>query len=224
MKIQTVNTIETSSLCDNKCEYCPSPLQGHYRETGFMTMNTFEKAIEVVTQCVRMGTQKELNLFGVGEPTLNPNIIEMVRMARAAMPLRLPVHLNTNGNSMTYDFAIKLRDAGISHIDITGHNARSAAKAIRIFQDVGIKGQLSFDFITAPNNWAGQVDWFEPTYNAGPCPWINNGQIMIMSDGNITRCCIDAFGTGVFSNVNNTDVIKSDVSRFELCTKCHHTI
>lgn len=224
MKIQTINSIETSSLCNNKCEYCPYPEQHKHRETGLMSMEVFEAALGLVRACVGAGTQRELNLFGVGEPTLNPNIVEMVRMARRVLPLRLPVHLNTNGNTMTEALARDLKDAGVSEIDITGHNARAAAKTIRIFQKVGIRGQLSLDFITGPNNWAGQVDWFEPEYHAGLCPWLNRGQVMVMSNGDVTRCCLDAFGKGVFGTVFDTDIMNREITPFELCRTCHHDV
>jgi MoaA/NifB/PqqE/SkfB family radical SAM enzyme len=223
MKINTINSIETSSICDNKCEYCPSPLQGKYRETGFMDMRTFTRALEWVSACVRAGTQKELNLFGVGEPTLNKNIIKMVEDARLALPMSQAVHLNTNGNSMTEDLALSLKNAGINHIHITGHNARAAARCIKIFKKVGLAGGMSFDYITAPNNWAGQVDWFEADYTF-ECQWLRDGQVMIMSNGDVTTCCIDAFATNVVGNIFTHRMEDIDLQPHKLCETCHHTV
>lgn len=233
MKISTINSIETSSLCDRKCPYCPAKDQGQHRKTGLMDMDTFDAALVWVRHFSVKGTQRELNLFGVGEPTLNPLLPEMISKARAVMPLRLPVHINTNGHWIDItttlltegelDYARRLKTAGIDHIDITGHDAFRTAKAIRIFQAVGICGNLSFDYITQPNNWAGQVDWFKPVYNAGPCPWLGRGQVMVMSDGNVTRCCIDAFGTGILGTVHDQlDTIEA--SPFALCEGCHHQV
>ena len=232
MNISTINSIETSSLCDRKCPYCPAKDQGKHRPVGLMDMDTFDAALRWVRHFSVKGTQRELNLFGVGEPTLNPLLPEMIAKARAIMPLRLPVHINTNGHwidtsttlitEAEMDYAKKLKTAGIDHIDITGHDAFRTAKAIRIFQAMGICGNLSFDYITQPNNWAGQVDWFKPVYNAGPCPWLGRGQVMVMSDGSITRCCIDAFGTGIMGTVYD-QVDAFDVDPFALCERCHHT-
>ena len=143
MKISTINSIETSSLCDRKCQYCPARLQGEHRQTGLMTMETFEATLLWVRHFSVKGTQRELNLFGVGEPTLNPMLPEMISKARAVMPLRLPVHINTNGHwidtsttlitEAELDYAKRLKGTGIDHIDITGHDAFRTAKAIRIF-------------------------------------------------------------------------------------------
>jgi hypothetical protein len=124
---------------------------------------------------------------------------------------------------MTEDLETKLKTAGINSIDVTGHKAKETAKTIRIFEKVGIPFKVSFDPILSPNNWAGQVDWFEPNYpNHYPCPWIGKGQVMIMSNGDITRCCLDAFGKGIMGTVFD-DLTKMDVTEFELCRDCHHT-
>jgi len=224
MRIATINTIETSSICDNRCEYCPAPIQGKHRETGWMDWKTFHESIKWVIHFSKQGTQRELNLFGVGEPTLHPDLAEMVEYARKHLPIRQKLHLNTNGNNMTFELAVKLKKAGISSIDITGHNARSVAQTIRYFRQVGIDGQISMDFMTSPNNWAGQVDWFHPDYyktKGMECPWLNKGQVMVMSNGDVTNCCIDAFATGVFSHVTE-DLTQKQVQPFQLCETCHH--
>lgn len=226
MKITTINTIEVSSLCDNECEYCPAPIQGEHRQTGLMTIEVFKRAIGWVKILSRQGTQLELNLFGIGEPTLNPQLVEFVRYARLNLPASQVLHLNTNGNGMTLGLAWDLKSAGITAIDLTAHKARAAAKTIRLFKKAGIVGSVSLDFITMPNNWAGQVDWFAPEYYkmAVPeniCPWLGRGQVMVMSNGDVTNCCIDAFASGVFATVYD-DLMQVEVEEMPLCAKCHH--
>jgi len=224
MKITTINSIELSALCDNRCIYCPAPIQHAHRPVGLMTMETFIAAIEWVKKFTRAGTQRELNLFGVGEPTLNPLMVEMVAYARNHCRFEQVLHTNTNGNTMGPELARDLKNAGISQIDITGHNAHSLAKTIRIFKAVGIEGQLSMDFATNPNNWAGQVDWFEPDYDAGPCPWVGIGQAFVMWNGDVSTCCIDAFGKQIIGNIFDDDLTELDVLPGKLCETCHHTI
>jgi len=221
-KITTINSIEISSLCNNKCPYCPSPIQGEHRKVGLMDVEVFKIAIGWVRHFVKHGTQKELNLFGVGESTLHTELVSMVEYAKLKLPVALPIHLNTNGKLMTQELAVGLKRAGISHIDITGHDAYITARTIKIFKDVGIEGQLSFDFITQPNNWAGLVDWFEPDYSY-PCQWLRDGQVMIMSSGDVTTCCIDAFGEGIFTHVGK-DITQAYSQPHKLCDGCHHEV
>lgn len=219
-QLNTVNTIETSSICDNSCQYCPAKEQAKHRDVGFMTMATFEKALDFVRYCSNKGTQKELNLFGIGEPLLNPDIITMVKKARECLPMSRPVHLNTNGNNLTENIAFKLKAAGLDEMDLTGHNHFVTAMAIKTLKKAGIPGRLSYDFVTQPNNWAEQVDWFAPDYSY-PCPWLHNGQVMIQSNGDIVCCCIDAFATNVVGNVHESDPAKIELKPFDLCRNCH---
>ena len=230
MKVTTIMNIEVSSICNNKCPYCPAPKQSELRPVGLMSMETFHKVMDWVRYFVEKGTQKELNLFGIGEPTLNPNLVEMVRIARKNLPYNLPVHTNTNGNTMTDELASQLKDAGITHVDVTGHDALKAAMAIRYLRKYRIFGVLSADFMLTPNNWAGQVDWPTTDYSdffktpvpcVYPCPWINRGQVMVMWDGRVTRCCLDASARGLLGTIDN-DVANMNVTKFGLCDKCHH--
>ena len=220
MKITTINTIELSSKCDNSCDYCPAKDQHRFREVGFMSMEVFGKAVDWALHFARAGTQREINLFGIGEPTLNPDIVKMVRYARQILPFQQKLHLNTNGNTMTREFAIKLKEAGITSIDITAHKARAAAETIRIFREVGIPGQISLDFVTNPNDWAGQVDWLKYEGQPMQCPWLHIGQATIQSDGVVTVCCWDAWQQGQMGVVTD-DLTEMELKPFNLCKTCH---
>ncbi len=227
MKLLTVNTIETSSMCDNACVYCPAKDQGAYRAKGAMDMDTFGASLEFVKYCLIQGTQKEVNLFGVGEPLLNPNIVDMVRKARRIVPGSIPIHLNSNGNLLTPSIAVALKNAGLSQLDLTVHQkALGASKdghlkeLVKILREASIPSRVSVDWAIAPNNWAGQVDWIAPAYRY-ECPWVRDGQIMIQSDGFIVVCCLDAFQTNTIGNVFDTRPEDLKIEPFELCGGCH---
>lgn len=225
MMIQTINSVEVSSICDNSCPYCPCSRQREERPVavGLMPWEVFERTIDWVLYFARRGSQRELNLFGVGEPTLHPRLAEMVSYARRMLPFKQVLHLNTNGNRMTEELARELKAAGIDKIDITGHDHHSTAKTLRIFRKVGIPHSVSYDFALYPNNWAEQVDWFEPEYAAGLCPWISKGQVMVMSSGHVTTCCIDAFGQNIIGTVFDA-VSEFSIEESPLCSSCHHDV
>ena len=223
MRVSTVNSIEIASVCNLACPYCPAKDQHNFRSIGLMESDVFEKAIDWALHFARKGTQREINLFGIGEPLLHPKVLEYVAYARKTLPFRQVLHINTNGVLMTDEIARELKDAGISQVDVTGHDHYHTAKTVRILARSGMDFNVSYDFAIRPNNWAGQVDWFAPLYHKQmPCPWTGRGQVMIMSDGRVTRCCIDAFATGVMGTVDD-DVAAMDVTPFALCEKCHHT-
>ena len=60
MKLSSVNIVEVSSLGDNKCAYCPAPIQHQWRPTGNMTLETFERAVDWVRYFVNQRTQTDL--------------------------------------------------------------------------------------------------------------------------------------------------------------------
>ena len=221
MKLTTINHVETSSICSNACQYCPSPHVKEHRPVGFMTMETFQKVMDWVDICVKRGTQTELNLHGIGEPTLNPHIVDFVRMAREHVPPGFGIHFNTNGNHMTDELAGKLKEAGISHIDVTLHNTRVSADCLRILANHNIACNISVDFVTYPHDWAGQVDWLKPTYVL-QCGWVYKGMGVVLWDGTIVTCCIDAFATKKLGSVLTNNLDDIDLEHYELCKKCHH--
>lgn len=221
MRVITINSIELSSRCNYECEYCPAKEQGKYRNIGSMTLKTFNKALEFVRYFSVKGTQRELNLFGVGEPLLNVNLIEMVKLARENLSANKPVHLNTNGQLMTEQIANDL-DNYLDQLDITAHKPRDAIKAYQICRGHKYKLGMSIDFLIRYNNWAGQVDWFESEEHY-ECPWLKNGQAFIMSNGDISTCCFDAFAKGIIGNVYQSKPWELNVTPFELCKTCHQT-
>lgn len=221
-RITSITNIEIMSMCDNACKYCPSPVltkSDEFRKEKSMKWDTFKKAVEWVSHFASLGTQRECNLFGIGEPLLHPNIIDMVAYARNSIPERIILHMNTNGNKMTDEIAKKLKQAGITRMTITDHRAESTVKAARALRGANIPFGVSRDAVYKPNNWAGQVEWFEPEYNY-PCQWIEEGQVMVYSDGRIATCCIDAFGSGIVGSVDD-NLMEIDLRPHELCQKCH---
>lgn len=223
MKPRTIMNVEVSSLCNLKCTYCMSPIQMRYRPVGLMSTVTFRKAVEWVKYFVQQGTQTEINLFGVGEPTMNAHLPEFVKMLREELPLCTHIHTNTNGGLITESLANALKDAGISQIDITGHSHLFTARTMRLFRRLGIKSSVTYDFVVVPNNWAGQVKWFKSEVNY-ICPWLANGQLYIAWNGDIYQCCFDAKATNVLGNIFDNEPNDIEIKPYELCKKCHQII
>jgi hypothetical protein len=223
-KIGSIKNLEIASVCQLSCPYCPQRDQHEHRETGLMTDEVFDRSMFWLRKFVRAGTQKELNLFGVGEPLLHPKVVEFAAAARREMPRYLTLRMNTNGILVTEEIVRGLMDAGIDVIDITDHDAKTSMLAIRVFRSAGIKFGYSRDAITNPNNWGGLVDWTPSVqYQRYICPWLTDGCVMVMSDGNVTRCCQDAFARGILGTVwDDLDTIEH--TPFVQCHTCHEDI
>ena len=219
-KVSSINTIEVSAVCDNRCSYCPAPTQHEHRAVGLMTLDMFKRAAFWVKYFADRGTQRELNLHGVGEPTLNHQLVEMVRVAREAAP-DIVINFNTNGNNLTPELAAECKAAGLTSINVTAHDALSTKNAVKAIRAAGLEGHVNADFAVNPNNWGGQVAWTETVDYKLWCRWLDEGQVMVTWDGQITRCCLDAFGQGVFATVDD-NISDMEVTPFVLCTNCHH--
>mgnify|MGYP001557797321 CR=1 FL=1 len=223
-KIGSIKNLEVSSLCNLRCPYCPARIQSLHRETGLMTEDVFAKSMEWLKVFVRNGTQKEMNIFGVGEPLLHPNFVSFVARARNAMPRYLPLIMNTNGTHMTQELAVQLKNAGIDKIDVTDHEAETAMKAIKAVRRAGIQCGYSRDAVINPNNWGGLIEWTDRVdYERYQCPWLTDGCVMIMSNGDVTRCCQDGFGRGVLGTVDD-DLPSISHTPFIQCRKCHENL
>ncbi len=91
--------------------------------------------------------------LGGGEPLLHPRIVDMVRLARQQ---RLVPNLTTNGNRLTLDMALALKEAGLGQVQIslngateetnatTRPNFAGAVAAIQACQQAGLRFGINF--------------------------------------------------------------------------------
>ncbi len=91
--------------------------------------------------------------LGGGEPLLHPQLVDMVRLARAS---NLVPNLTTNGNRLTRDLAMALKEAGLGQAQIslngadeatnvyTRPNFAAAMDALETCREVGLRFGLNF--------------------------------------------------------------------------------
>ena len=228
-KIGCIKNLEVSSICNLSCPYCPCSGQGEYRKVGLMEWSTFERSLKLLETFVKNGTQKELNLFGVGEPLLHPRYLEMVKRCRAIMPRYLCLRTNTNGILAKEELIREILDAGIDAIDVTDHEANITVVVGQLFQRLAreypkVRFGYSRDAVTGPNNWGGLVDWVPEANRSGAvCPWLQLGQVMITSNGEIVRCCQDAHTRGILGTVWE-DISEVRHTPYIQCNTCHEDV
>ncbi|MFQ6059161.1 MAG: radical SAM/SPASM domain-containing protein [Anaerolineae bacterium] len=91
--------------------------------------------------------------LGGGEPLLHPQIVDMVRLAREHS---IVPNLTTNGNRLTRDLAVALKEAGLGQVQIslngateeanagTRPNFRQAMRALETCREVGLRFGINF--------------------------------------------------------------------------------
>lgn len=214
--VRDVHQIELTTRCNLKCRYCPSPQKLRPHED--MKWDTFKAALDVVRFFVRQGTQTELSMTGIGESLMHPRFFEAVAAARAVIGPHRDLVITTNGLLLDDEVCQALKPFN-PQVFISLHRPEKAGPAIEAARRAGIfRGANPAPSISA-FNWAGQVKWFVSAPRT-PCDYLKQGWGVVLVDGKITTCCLDATGGGVFGTVwDNPETLR--MSPWKLCETCH---
>jgi organic radical activating enzyme len=211
--IESIHQIEISSRCNLRCVYCPSkdldkPVAdgGSGRAKEDISMENFERALEWAQHFHHCGTQGELALTGLGEALLHPDFVDFVRLARKALPSNR-ITFSTNGLLLTEKLVEELAPYR-PEIYISLHRPEKAKGAIDAAQKAGLLAATNASFATLAFDWAGQLDWeVSIPEDSVTCEFLRSGWAVVLADGRLTTCCLDATGAGVVGHV--ADVIGS---------------
>lgn len=112
--------VDPSSACNFRCKFCPSGDAMLIRESGRwqggMDLGLYRKIIGDLKKFDE--PLKVLRLYKDGEPLLNPNFADMVRIAKKSGVAR-SVDTTTNGSLLTPERMKPVLDAGIDRINIS---------------------------------------------------------------------------------------------------------
>lgn len=219
-RIRKLHQIEITSRCNLACKYCPSPKLG--RPKVDMTEEHWQASLRWAAHFVGYG-QAELNLCGIGESTLHDRFEQWMYEARAAVGDRCRLVLTTNG--VWGDMEPKVRALRLNRVDtfVSLHRPERAARVVNALREAGVLAGVSMDPATASINWAGQVDWPVTVPVERQCMWVREGRVMVMADGRVTRCCMDASGVGVIGSIED-DLTKMETSPYILCRTCDQDV
>lgn len=227
--LTAIHQIEITSRCSLRCVYCPSrhldkPISegGSGRAKMDITDAHFERALEWAVHFEKLGTQGELALTGIGEALLHPRFVDYVRMAREALPGNL-ITFSTNGLTLTDELCAELAPYN-PRIYVSLHRPEKAKGAVDAARKHGLLADVNAAFALNAFDWAGQVDW-EVTIppESVACDYLRFGRGVVLSDGRVTTCCLDASGNGSIGHVD--DEIGSLSTRpWSLCEPCHQVV
>lgn len=231
--ITSVHQIEISTRCNLRCVYCPSrhldkPISegGSGRAKIDISREHYARALEWAVHFEKLGTQGELALTGIGEALLHPDFVDMVRLAREALPSN-PITFSTNGLLLTDELCEQLKPYR-PQIFVSTHRPEKAGPAINAARRAGLLAATNTSFATEAFNWAGEVEW-EVSIPEGSvvCEYLRTGWCVVLSDGRIATCCLDAEGASAVAHVDDP-VGFAEIQPWEGerqgCSSCHMTI
>lgn len=225
--VREIHQIELSTRCQLRCHYCP-----HYpklpRAKEDMSWEIFERSMVVVKHFCDQGTQTELSLTGIGESLLHPRFVEMCTVARQIIGWNRPLVVTTNGIDFTEEIAKHLAALKAS-VFVSLHRPEKAAFAMHYAKKAGVFAKENNSFATSSFDWAGhQKNWTE--IRSAPkikCDFLGKGWAVILVDGRVATCCLDATGASSVGSINDdpsTLTLKPWGDEKVGCAKCHMSI
>ena len=110
--------LDPCGACNFKCSFCPCNISGERAAERHAVMNweLFEKIAEDLNAF--HGQVSVINLYGFGEPLLNPRIADMVRVLKENRCCR-EVRITTNASLLTEEKSRALVEAGVDLVRVS---------------------------------------------------------------------------------------------------------
>ena len=234
--VTAIHQIEITSRCNLRCVYCPSSQMMHatalraedpgtvspWRPAVDMAEDVFEAALSLARFFVRQGTQRELNLAGIGESTLHPQFPAWLRAARTFLGDGVRLIFATNGLIVTQEILGAVEATG-TRVWVSLHRLEKAGLAVEAYRKIGALDGVSADPSINAYDWAGQVEWFNsPRAHPLACQWIREGKAFVRADASIATCCVDACGDGTIAGDTRRigDANLLGIQPYNLCRTC----
>ena len=228
--ITSIHQIEVSTRCNLRCTYCPSrhldkPIAkgGSGRAKIDISMEHYKRALHWAQFFQVWGTQGELALTGIGEALLHPNFVEMVALARKALPRNL-ITFSTNGLLLDDELCSALEPYQPA-IYVSTHRPEKAGPAINAARRHGLLAGTNTSFATDAFDWAGEVNWeVSIEQDSVTCEYLRTGWAVVLSDGRMATCCLDAEGASTVGHVDDAPgslSIAPWAGERQSCEQCH---
>ena len=228
MKLKTITTIELSSKCNLKCQYCINRYMEDRadRIPRVMSNDVFYAACDILKETVSRGTQAEVNLNGNGESLLDPDIIERVGTIKEIAGKGVKVQMSTNAVLLTPEIALNLKSAGLDKLHISVHSAYHVRRAVDFLQRMNLEFCVNPGTILTSHNWAGQLEKEDSVFilPKAKCDPLLEGRGYIQAEGDIVPCCYDYRNLGKIGTVFDLNIFEIEYGKFELCETCHQMI
>lgn len=108
--------VQTNSVCNGRCPFCPYPSTSKEFPQGKMEWDTYEK---IVDECVKFPTLQMFTPMLQNEPLLDRDLCREIRYFKDKDGGRVPVFVVSNGYLLTPDRIKDIVDSGLDHLIIS---------------------------------------------------------------------------------------------------------
>jgi len=121
LSVPFIINVDPTDMCNFQCKFCPTGDRELMKNTsgrnyGSMDINLFKKIVDDI--CEFEKPIKVLRLYKDGEPTINPNFVEMIRYAKEKKCSER-IDTTTNGSRLSPTKNLEIIDAGLDRINIS---------------------------------------------------------------------------------------------------------
>jgi radical SAM protein with 4Fe4S-binding SPASM domain len=194
-------SLETTSFCNRKCEFCFYHERFPKRDLGMMELTTYKKIIDELVQINFCGT---VYPHVYGEPLMDKRLPELIEYTRKKLP-NCFIYVLTNGDFLNEELFKHLIYKGVDLFLITNYNDKDK----EIFNYLKEKCPFHFTFRNYKDfpkvDRAGQIFKRNIQLNT-PC-LRPSSQIVINWKGDVILCCNDFYGENVMGNVNDSNLL-----------------
>ena len=157
--------IEVTSRCNLNCDMCMRKVL--MEESGDMSLETYKALLPVFPEL------ESVNVIGIGEPLMNENIIEMIRLGKEHLPPNGTFSITTNATLIDEKMAKNLVTSGLDDLVVsmdgatpeTFNDIRKKATFDEVLKNIGLLNkakkerksklpQLGFEFVAMKRNIA----------------------------------------------------------------------
>lgn len=205
--------IETTSICNRRCTYCPNSddrLRSK-RPQKHMDMHLYDK---IIGDLAGMDFQGRVALQHYGEPLEDPYLDQRVRTTKEKLPSAL-ITMYSNGDKLTPDRLEKLVEAGIGQILVTNHNANGRVSPTLEKLQTYLANNPEMrkycqvrDGIKTLSNRGGLVQIPEEKSRALRYCISDSHNFVIDVEGNVVMCANDYLGKTKLGDVNDTGIME----------------
>lgn len=197
--------IETTSICNRKCWYCPNATVG--RPQGYMKEENFYTAIDSLKKNNFKGTISP-NFYG--EPLMDQRLPTFVKYIRDQLPF-VKINIFTNGDLLTIQKYRELKKLGVDLFRISQHSeeaSESIKETLKFIKDnypelYTVECVNYYSEETEKMNRGGLVK-ISKAKKFKWCDLVN--RITIDYLGNAVLCCNDYLSSIIFGNINERDI------------------
>ena len=211
MNIPAISTIELSKACNFNCSYCQRNNDDGSRKSGHMSLDTVQRMIEWGDFDNTFYLELQLD----GEPTLNPNFNEIVKLLKDAVPY---LGMSTNASFMNFKHRPHVGVAELDAITISVHPETknsdifevcsyldSYKTKVRIQTLAGVTHNVSLDSFkhfknVSFDNYPLRV-WGKKYGKKNFCADLNSS-VSVLWNGDVVPCCNDYSGENILGNIN----------------------